>query len=363
MKNSVTFKKFKLLCLLLGVSLSAGLAGCGTASQNPDQSDASVSSSSLSEKSSSSDGLTEVTLGMVPWPAFELYYLADQQGIFKKNGLKVKIHEFSSTTDNSTAFLGGNLDFCTYASGESISPYADKQSFKVIMPMDKSNGCEGLIAKKGINSIKDLKGKTVASQYCSVDHFLLLTLLDENGMSQNDINFVDMSIEEAGSSFVAGQCDAASIWDPYFTQAKKAGGKVLYDTSENPNLISDILAASNDMIENHPETVQAMVTSIYEAEDYWKSHEDEADEFMAKHLGVSADEFKDEIGGLIIPDPNESKTFFDSSDKKNSWSAVQNKVEKFMNQMGVLSSDIDCADMIDMNFINGYQPSSETASS
>ncbi|MCC6094324.1 MAG: ABC transporter substrate-binding protein [Eubacterium sp.] len=206
MRKSVTYFTS---CLVSGL-LVLGLAGCGSGSAGT--SDTGVSASaSASVNGSSADGLTEVTLGMVPWPAFELFYLAEDQGIFEKNGLKVKIREFSSTTDNSMAFVGGKLDFCTYPSGESISPYAENKGFQVIMPMDKSNGCEGLIATLDIKSIKDLKGKTVASQFSSVDHYLLLTLLKQNGMSADDINFVDMSIEEAGSSFVAGQCDAASI--------------------------------------------------------------------------------------------------------------------------------------------------------
>ena len=167
---------------------------------------------------------------------------------------------------------------------------------------DKSNGCEGLVATPDIKSVKDLKGKTVATQYYSVDHMFLLTLLEENGMSVDDINLVDMTIENAGNAFVAGQCDAACIWDPYFSKAKDAGGTVLYSTADNPDLISDIVATSSKMIEEKPEVVQAMVKSYYEAVAYWKEHPEESNKFMADKMDVTVDEFESQMVGLIVLD-------------------------------------------------------------
>lgn len=297
------------------------------------------------------DGLTKVTLGMVPWPAFELFYLADEEGIFEKNGLDVEIQEFSSTTDNSTAFVGGQLDFSTYASSESIPPFAEGADFKIVLLADKSNGCEGLVANSKIKNVKDLKGKTVATQYCSVDHLLLLTLLKENGMKIDDINMVDMSIESAGNTFMSGKCDAACIWDPYFSQAKDNGGNVLYSTADNPDIISDVLAASSDMIKNNPDVVQAMVKSYYEAADYWREHTDEASEFMASKLGVSKEEFVSQMSGLIIPDAKMAIEAFTPANDYSYWGYTQNTVEKFMNEMGVIEANSDCGEMIDSSFV------------
>lgn len=328
----------KLVSLLMSAVMVFSLSACGGGTTE-------------AETASAESSLTQVTLGMVPWPAFELFYLADEKGIFEKNGLDVEIQEFSSTTDNSSAFVGGQLDFCTYASAESIAPYAEGGDFKVVLLADKSNGCEGLVTSPDIKTVADLKGKTVATQYCSVDHLLLLTLLQENGMTIDDINMVDMTIEAAGNAFVAGQCDAACIWDPYFSQAKAKGGNVLYSTSDNPDIISDVLAASGDMIENHPDAVEAMVKSYYEAADYWRENGDEASEFMASKLGVSKEEFDEQIAGLIIPDVKMALESFTPAEDYSYWGYTQNTVEKFMNEMGVIDTDADCGNMIDSSFV------------
>lgn len=335
--------KKKFLSLILTLAMAASLTACGESKSNTTAGNA--------DTQSGSGKLTEVSLGTVAWPTNMMFYLADKEGIFEKNGLKVDIQEFSSTTDSSNAFIGGQTDFCTYASSETISPFAEGAEFSVVLETDKSNGCEGIVATSDIKSVADLKGKTVATQLYSVDHMLLLTLLDENGMSEKDINIVDMSIQESGNAFVAGQCDAASIWDPYFSQAKVAGGTELYSTKDNPDLITDILAASNKICKEKPEAVKAMIKSYFEAVEYWKANKDEASAYMADKLGVDADEFNSEMEGLFVPDAQSAVEAFTEADDYTYWGYTQNKVLEFMTELGVLNKKVDCGDMIDASFV------------
>ena len=219
---------------------------------------------------------------------------------------------------------------------------------------DKSNGSEGLVATSDIQSIEDLAGKTVATQLYSVDHMFLLTLLDEHGMSEDDINIVDMSIQEAGSAFIAGQCDAACIWDPYFSQAIEAGGNALFSSADAPDLITDVLAASKTLCEENPEAVTGVVKSFFDAVDYWQENTDEANAAMGEHLGVSAEEFADQMEGLLIPTEEEVIEAFTEAEDYSYWGYTQNTVRDFMYELGVLeSNDFDCGGMIDASFVEG----------
>ena len=53
--------------------------------------------------------LPEVSLGTVAWPTNMFWYLAEEEGIFETNGVKVDIQEFSSTTESANAFVGGKI--------------------------------------------------------------------------------------------------------------------------------------------------------------------------------------------------------------------------------------------------------------
>lgn len=329
--------KKRILSVLLVLAMACSLCACGG-----------------NEGTSKSDGgkTPEVTLGTTSWPTNMFFYLAKEKGIFEKNGVNVKIQDFSSTTESTNAFIGGQTDFCTFASSETISPFIQGGEFSVVLETDKSNGCEGLVATADIKGIKDLKGKTVATQLYSVDHMFLLTLLDENGMTEKDIKIVDMSIQESGNAFIAGQCDAACIWDPYFSQAKAAGGTELFSSADDPDLITDVLCASKSICKENPEAVKAVVKSFFDAVAYWKENPDEANEIMGKQLGVSADEFAAQMEGLLIPTEEEVVQAFTEAEDYSYWGYTQNTVRDFMYKLGVLdNNEADCKDMIDASFV------------
>lgn len=328
--------KKKILSAVLALTMALSLCACGDS------------------KDSGSGEATKVTLGTTSWPTNMFFYLAEEKGYFEENGVDVTIQDFSSTTESTNAFVGGQLDFVTFASSETISPFAQGGEFSIVLETDKSNGSEGLVATSDIKTIEDLKGKTVATQLYSVDHMFLLTLLDENGMSESDVNIVDMSIQESGNAFIAGQCDAACIWDPYFSQAKDAGGTELFSSADDPDLITDVLGASKSLCEDDPETVTAVVKSFFQAVDYWRENPDEANEFMGEKLGVTAEEFAAQMEGLLIPTEEEVIEAFTEAEDYTYWGYTQNTVRDFMYELGVLdNNDFDCGDMIDASFVKG----------
>lgn len=327
----------KFLSLLLTAVFAIGVVGCGSESA-PD---------------SAGGETTEVTIGTTAWPTNMFFYLANEKGFFEQEGVNVNIQDFSSTTESTNAFVGGQIDFCTFASSETVAPFFQGGDISVILETDKSNGSEGLVAKSDIKSVADLKGKSIATQLYSVDHMFLLTLLNDNGMTEDDVNIVDMSIQESGTAFIAGQCDAACIWDPYFSQAIDAGGTELFSSADNPDLITDVLVTSNKLCEENPEAVEAVVRAFFDAVEYWKENPDESNAFMGEKLGVSADEFKSEVEGLIITDPEMVKASFTPADNYSYWGYTQNTIRDFMNELGVLEeNDKDCGDMINTTFID-----------
>ena len=180
----------------------------------------------------------------------------------------------------------------------------------------------------------------------------LLTLLNENGMTEKDIHIVDMSIQESGNAFVAGQCDAACIWDPYFSQAKDAGGTELFSSADNPDLITDVLAASKSLCDKDPKAVTAVIKSFFDAVEYWKANPEEANAYMGEKLGVGAEEFASEMEGLLIPGAEDVVKAFTEADSYDYWGYTQNTVRDFMYELGVLeNNEKNCGDMIDASFV------------
>lgn len=324
-----------LYALMMGVLLTSILAGCG-------------SSDSSKEKASQS---MKLTVGFTSWPTNMFAYLAEEKGFFKDNGLDVSLKEFPSTTESSNAFLAGNLDMCTYPAPDTIPPISEGANFKVVMMTDKSLGSDGLVAKPEIQSIKDLKGKTIATQLYSVDHMYLLTLLDKEGMSADDVKIVDMSMADAGNAFIAGRVDAACIWEPYLSKAVSGGGKLLYSTKDDPNLVTDCMAASDSLIQKNPQAIVAFIKSWNQAVEYWKNNREDAEAIMAKKMNVTPKEMHDMMETLYITTPQDSVDSFKKSDSPASWGYTQQKIAKFLKGLGVIKKEVKANDIIDSQFV------------
>ncbi|CUH96806.1 hypothetical protein P22_2917 [Propionispora sp. 2/2-37] len=323
--------------LFLSLLLTTLIAGCG--------------GTHSTEKAAGSKELMKLSLGFTSWPTNMLAYVAQEKGIFQKNGLEVSLKEFPSTTESSNAFLAGNLDMCTYPAPDTIPPASEGAHFKVIMMTDKSLGSDGLVSRPEIKSIQDLKGKTVATQLYSVDHMYLLTLLDNAGMSAQDIKIVDMNMADAGSAFLAGKVDAASIWEPYLSKAVNGGGKLLYSTKDNPDLITDCVAASAAVVKERPEAVTAFVKSWNEAVLYWQNHRDEAEAIIAKRMNVTPEECRAMMDTLHIATVQDSVEGFTKTEKSSYWGFTQQKIVSFLKELKVIKNDVEAASLIDDTFV------------
>ena len=111
------------------------------------------------------------------------------------------------------------------------------------MAIDDSNGGDGIVANKDIESIADLKGKKVAVNEGSVSEFYLNVLL-QGRPEGNRPEHGQHDRGDAGSAFVAKQVDAAVTWEPWLTSGKATDfGHLLVDSSTTPGLITDVIIA------------------------------------------------------------------------------------------------------------------------
>ena len=84
---------------------------------------------------------------------------------------------------------------------------------------------EALVARdgSGIAAPQDLVGKIVAAPFASTTHFHLLFALEQFGIDPRDVTIRDLQPPEIIEAWLAGEIDAAFIWDPALGQIKKTG--------------------------------------------------------------------------------------------------------------------------------------------
>src|SRR4028118_51443 len=153
-----------------GVSLCLAISGCS-------QQNASTQGTSGEPRTQSN--AAPITIGCSDWPGWVAWDIADQQGFFKKRGVNVKLVWFPVYTDSLNALAAGQVDANGQTWSDTMGPLAKGMDLKAVLVNDNSFGNDALIAQPGIKSVKELKGKKVATELGTVDHFLLLKRSEE----------------------------------------------------------------------------------------------------------------------------------------------------------------------------------------
>ena len=129
---------------------------------------------------------------------------------------------------------------------------------------------------KTINSIEDLKGKTIATTRYTPSHWLLLYLLSQSGLTPDDKKAIEKNLvftteaPLAAAAFKAKKVDAAVTWEPDLSGAVKARedeAHVLVSTAAATNVIADCLVARQDVIDKGPTTLRDFVHGWFDGID------------------------------------------------------------------------------------------------
>jgi NitT/TauT family transport system substrate-binding protein len=225
-------------------------------------------------------------IGYPTWVGYGPLFLARDKGFLKEEGVEVELVKMEDPKERFFALAAARLDGVA-STIDTMGLYLKTgKEFQYVLALDDSAGGDGIVARKEITSVKDLKAKKVAFAEGSVSQFFLNVLLKEAGLTQTDIEAVNMTAGDAGAAFVAGKVDAAVTWEPWLTRGKSAPhGHVLVDSSKTPGLITDILIFRRDVIERRAREIQGVANAWNRAVAYWEKNPRESNEIMARAVG------------------------------------------------------------------------------
>jgi NitT/TauT family transport system substrate-binding protein len=243
----------------------------------------------------------KVTIGFSAWPGWFPWQVAQEKGLFAKNGVNVELKYFDSYTDSLTALSTGNIDANSQTLNDTISSVSGGSKQTIVLVNDNSTGNDQIIAREGINSIADLKGKRVAAEEGTVDHYLLLLVLKKAGLTEQDIQFTPLLTDAAAAAFAAGKVDAVGVFAPFTTTALGLkGSKAIATSKDFPGAIPDHLVFGTDFVKAHGDQVQAIVKTWFDTLAWIKANRDEAVGIMAKRAGVTVEDYKTYDAGTTI---------------------------------------------------------------
>jgi NitT/TauT family transport system substrate-binding protein len=255
----------------------------------------------------------EIKVGVSDWTGWVAWYVAEQQGYFRKYGADVKLVWFANYTDSISALSTGQLDANSQTWSDTLGPLGKGLPLKVVLVNDNSAGNDAIMAGPKIRTVSDLKGKTIALEQYSVSHFVLFTALARNGLAPKDVKVVNLPAGDAAAAFISGRVDAAVLWNPWISQIQKSGkGHALFTSADMPGLIPDLLVAQDKALQSKRKDFVGMVRAWFDVVAFIHDKPVEATRIMAKVVGMKPEDYQVFLPGTRFFDAQTNRKALDA---------------------------------------------------
>jgi NitT/TauT family transport system substrate-binding protein len=243
-------------------------------------------------------------IGTNVWIGSEPLYLARDLGTL--DPAAVQLVEYPSASEVLRAYRNGTIDGMVISLDELFGLAADGFDPRIVLVVDVSNGADVVVGRAGMRSMRDLKGKSVAVESSALGAFVLARALAVNGMQPTDVNVVHLESNEQPGAFEKGDVDGAVTFDPYRARLLSAGAKTLFDSTQIPGEIVDLLAIRASVVERNPKAIQALLTGWFGALDYMAKSPADAAQRMGVRQQTTGAQFLEALQGLHVPNREEN---------------------------------------------------------
>ena len=294
----------KLLSLALAGVMALRLAACGsTPSSTPASTPASEPASASTPASEPAEEFETVDLRVAYMPNMgsnSLLSTALNMGYFEEMGLNVTLTEFQGGPAEIAAMASGDIDISQIGHGaHSLCINGEAKIFH----LDCTSLADAVMAntEKGISSIADLKGKTIAATAGTSAEIILNLALESAGLTQDDVTLVEMDANGMVTAMIGEKIDACATWSPStMTIAQNMGDKVITLATNNDyvdqvTFPSSFITTEAFANENHDVLVR-FSRALLKAQDYRAANIEEVAKWVAKQCKADEQTMLDCVG-------------------------------------------------------------------
>lgn len=243
---------------------------------------------------------TPIRLGANVWPGFEPLFLARELGYYQ--GQSIELRDYPSSTEISQALRNGDIEVAALTMDEALSLAETNPDIQVVLVTDFSNGADVFLAKPEIKAPNDLKGKKIGVESSALGGYMLTRSLDKLGLSLNTLQISNLGVSEHEQAYKQNLVDAVITFEPVRSNLIKAGAKVLFDSSQIPGEIVDVLVTRKDLLTHRDRPMKALIAGWFRALDYQQQQPQEAARKMAQREQITPEQFTESLKLLSIPD-------------------------------------------------------------
>ena len=313
---------------------------------------------SLVATATPADARPKLKLAISIYAGWMPHYFAKDTGIYKKWGDKYDVDIDVVEMDyipSVEAYVAQQVDAVVVTNMEALDmPAKGGIDTTVVIMGDYSNGNDAILTRD-IPAVAGLKDQQIYLVELSVSHYLLARALETAGLLESAVKIVNTSDSDIAPAFIADKKARAVVtWNPMVLKVEQTPGvKRIFDSSQTPEEILDLLVVNTKTLEKNPGFAEALVGAWYEVMQTMSGQgpaTDKAIEAMAKRSGSTPAEYKAQLRTTAMYwTPQAALEFTKSPRLKQKMDFVRN----FCFKHGLLGESAKSADVVGISYPDG----------
>jgi NitT/TauT family transport system substrate-binding protein len=222
-------------------------------------------------------------------------WVAQQRGIYAKNGIDAKISFFNTGAQSIPAMQGGAVDVLLSIPGIGMVAMERGIDLAAIFQDETAHAAPPdsasvqVMESSPIKSLADLRGKKIGVGGLSTQNTIAVKmLLDKAGVDLSSISLAEVPFTAMVNAIKAGHVDAAVPVDPFTTQLRLSGGRVIaWNYVESvPEQPLGVWFTKASFARSNPQVIDAFIRSMKEAVDYLRADETRARDAIADYIQI-----------------------------------------------------------------------------
>ena len=249
------------------------------------------------------EAFTEATVRVAYMPNMggaSLLATALDKGFFTQMGLNVVPTEFQSGPPEIAAMASGDIDVAYIGHGAHALCIEGQA---VIFQLDCIGRGDAVLGNtdKGVNTIADLRGKSVAVTSGTSSEMILSLALQSVGMTKDDVNLVEIDANGMVAAMASGNVDACAAWSPNtITIAAQLGSKCI-TLADNEMFMDQVTFAQSyittqNYVDSNRDVLIRFCRALQMAMDYRNANINEVADLVAKFCEADTETMRKSTG-------------------------------------------------------------------
>jgi len=169
----------------------------------------------------------------------------------------------------------------------------------IVLILNESLGGDQVMSLS-LNHLSDLADKRIGVAANSFGPFVLQKAMESVDLTIDNVSIIPMLVSEMPGELSQGSVDAVVVYPPNSEKARSYGAKTIFDSSEIPGQILDVLAVSPSVYASRKQDVSEIISGWFAAQQYVKDNPSEAVAQMASKQNLTPKELTDVLKGLAF---------------------------------------------------------------